>query len=286
MVGAALEGVVESDLEAEVLGGGHEGIEVLDGAEIGVDGVVTADGRSDGPGAARIISARGEGVAGALAMAHPDGVDGREVHHLEAEVGHVGQVLSGVLQPPEGTGEQLVPGGVGGPGSIDPQRHRRGRREAGVGHTVDELYDFVIQCGRQTDLDRAAGPTDSGGGGAEPLLAGGPGHLCGQLVEQDGAFLELELDVLTGLALHLDLVPPRRIPVSPGVDHQLVGADRGRRDRSLPAVVLHEGERRGVPLLVARLPPPHPGADDIVPVGHQQRRDGEVLAAHGLGREP
>ena len=55
VVGAALERVVEGDLEAELGGARHEGVEVVDGAEVGVHGVVAALGGADGPRAAGVV---------------------------------------------------------------------------------------------------------------------------------------------------------------------------------------------------------------------------------------
>src|SRR6202043_3386709 len=49
MVWAALQRVVERDLEPGGLGGGDELVEVVDGAEARVDGGVTTGGRTDRP---------------------------------------------------------------------------------------------------------------------------------------------------------------------------------------------------------------------------------------------
>jgi hypothetical protein len=50
MVGCALQGQVEGDLEAQAVGAVHEGVEVVDRPEIGVDGVVPAVLAADRPG--------------------------------------------------------------------------------------------------------------------------------------------------------------------------------------------------------------------------------------------
>ena len=49
MVGRALQREVERNLEAEVRGRGHEVVEVVDGAELRMDGVVPAGRGADGP---------------------------------------------------------------------------------------------------------------------------------------------------------------------------------------------------------------------------------------------
>ena len=56
-----LQGEVEGDLEAEPVGAGHERVEVLEGAEVGVHGVVAAVLRADRPRRPGVGRARGRG---------------------------------------------------------------------------------------------------------------------------------------------------------------------------------------------------------------------------------
>ena len=95
VVGRGLERQVERDLEPEPVRLGHEGVEVLERAEVGVDGVVAALGRPDRPRGADVVGARVEGVVAALAVDAADGVDRRQVDDVEAHVGHGGQPLRG-----------------------------------------------------------------------------------------------------------------------------------------------------------------------------------------------
>ena len=57
VVGRALEGDVEGQLHAVGVGGGDEAVEVGEGAELGMDGLVAAFGRANGPGAAFVVRA-------------------------------------------------------------------------------------------------------------------------------------------------------------------------------------------------------------------------------------
>lgn len=75
VVGGALEGEVEGDLQAQFPGFGDEVVEVVEGAQGGVDAVVAAFGGADGPGDADVVTGGGEGVVAAFAVGGADGVD-------------------------------------------------------------------------------------------------------------------------------------------------------------------------------------------------------------------
>ena len=62
----------------------HEGVEVVQRAELRVDCVVPAVSRADGPGRARVAGACVQRVVGALPRRRADRVDWREVDHVEA----------------------------------------------------------------------------------------------------------------------------------------------------------------------------------------------------------
>src|SRR3981081_4527336 len=101
-----------------VMGGCDECVEVAQGAELRVDGFVTAFFRADGPGAAGIVWRGGHAVVAAFAKGVADGVYRRQVEYVEAHGGDAGQecfdvgegsVTGGVGRG--GSGEELVPGG-------------------------------------------------------------------------------------------------------------------------------------------------------------------------------
>ncbi len=58
VIGRALQREVQRHLEAELCGGGHEGVEVVDRAERGVHGVVAALVAADRPRRADVVGAR------------------------------------------------------------------------------------------------------------------------------------------------------------------------------------------------------------------------------------
>ena len=91
VVWRALEGDVEGQLHAVGVGGGDEAVEVGEGAEAGMDGLVAAFGRADGPGTALVVGAGGGAVVGALAEGAADGMDGRQVEDVEAHGGDLRQ---------------------------------------------------------------------------------------------------------------------------------------------------------------------------------------------------
>ena len=103
-------------------------------------------------------------------------------------------------------------------------------------------------------------------------------------LEDEGALLELELDVLAGGVLDGDVVDPGGEPVGPGLDHELVQAQVGGLDRAGPQVVVDLGHRRRPPLRLTLRPPPHPRRQDVVPVAEDVGGNGRRVPDHRLGR--
>ena len=73
MVGRALEGDVQRDLEAELARARDQAVEVVERAELGMDRLVPALGRADGPGAAGVAGSGGQRVVRPLAERRPIG---------------------------------------------------------------------------------------------------------------------------------------------------------------------------------------------------------------------
>src|SRR5690606_32433366 len=128
----------------------HERADVLDGAELGVHVLVPALLAADGPGTARVARLGHRVVVAALAMRDADGVDRRQVEHVEAHRRDVGEARLAVLQRAvaallEGarSREHLVPGAearalavdvylelagmAGGVPAVGMGRHQRGQ---------------------------------------------------------------------------------------------------------------------------------------------------------------
>ena len=186
VVGRALEGQVERDLDLAGAGGVDQRVEVVHRAQLGVDRGVAAVGRADGPRAAGVAGVGLLDVVRPLAERRADRVDGRQVHDVEAVVGqiveargHVGQ-RAGARPRTRRAGEQLVPGGEQGARRIDGDRHRRrrlrgGGREAGrrLAEVVDRLVDpgvdlpghwsrQVARSSIQARMRKSCRPTSSG----------------------------------------------------------------------------------------------------------------------------
>src|ERR1039458_435052 len=84
VVRRALEGNVEPQFHAVVMDGGDQVVEVGEGAERGMDGLVTAFSRANCPRAAFVFPAGGDGVIDAFTEGGANGMDGRQVDDAEA----------------------------------------------------------------------------------------------------------------------------------------------------------------------------------------------------------
>ena len=71
---------------------------VVEGAEVRMHRGMPARGRPDRPGAARVAGTGPHRVVGALAVGTADGMDGRQVDHVEAELGELGKAPGGIRE--------------------------------------------------------------------------------------------------------------------------------------------------------------------------------------------
>ena len=238
MVRGALDGEVEGDLEAQLPGIGDERVEVVDRAEVGVDGGVAAGVGADRPGAAGIVGTGGEAVVRALAVGPADRVHRREVEHVEAQLGDGGQPAAHPGEAAPRPGEQLVPGTAAGDLRVDHDLVRRfpgeGPLEVGVvlggrdglggerrGGALDEgavgVADDVGGAGQQA-AHRALRPF---GGGVEK-----PGSLCQHAAQV----------LLAGFEPTGQLALPGLVAVGPGPHRPGPGAELVEGEVGLPAV--------------------------------------------------
>src|SRR5690606_26793635 len=86
MVRRALDREVERDLEALRFRRFDQALERGEAAKLGMERVMTALLRPDGVGAAGVVGARDQTIVAAFAVGRADGMDGREVKNIEAEV--------------------------------------------------------------------------------------------------------------------------------------------------------------------------------------------------------
>ena len=128
-----------------VVGLGDEGVEVVDRAEVGVDGVVAAVLGADRPRRAGVALGRGQGVVGALAVDLADRVDRRQVDDVEAHVG------DGV--EPLGRGREGAAGDLAGLGVVG---RALGAREELVPAAVERARAVGVHRERALDGDQVA----------------------------------------------------------------------------------------------------------------------------------
>ena len=86
MVGGGLEGEVEGQLQSEGLRLRDEPLEGLEITQVGVDGVVPAVERTDGPRGPRVVGGRVETVVLPLPEGRTDGMDRGQVGHVNNKV--------------------------------------------------------------------------------------------------------------------------------------------------------------------------------------------------------
>ena len=258
---------------------------------------------ADRPRRPDVVRTRRQGVVRTLAVDLADRVDRRQVDHVEAHVGDGGQSLLRVGERAVrrdaaddrtlGTREELVPGAVEGPGSVDPHLVARGPGDQFADRVLVQVRLHV--CGERRgdaggQLQRGVPQRGRGRGDDVGVLGIGDG---GDLVEQPGALLEVVGELLRALAggdLDLDGVMPRGQRIAPGLHAERPEALAVGDDGGQPAVGLlaelrhaHQGGGRGDGAL-GRFP--HDiGCHGVVALAEHGGGDRQVLAHDGAGRE-
>ena len=229
MVGRTLDGEVESDLDAHARRGRDEVIEIVDRAELGGDGGVTAVGISDRPRATGIARLCGQRVVLALAVGHADGMHRREVRDVEPHLGELGQSPLGLAQRGAlrriaslGSREKLVPGSYVGLSAIGEDREQRFgddrvlaliEKSHGFVHAL--LSEHIQRFSRQ---DRFGEP--NGDLVENPAVLSGGSVPC--FLEQQKPLSHIEGDVAIGFDLFLEVGEPGAEPIGPRFDGELV----------------------------------------------------------------
>src|SRR5215208_2261398 len=218
-----------------------------------MDRLVTAFLGADRPGAADVAAFRADGVVTALAVRPPDGMDRRQVDHVEPELRELRQDLLDACEAAERPGEQLVPGA------------EAGERHIGVDAELDvelHLVVPVVALRRKELLER---------------------HVAG---EQGTALRELTLEFgLAALDLPRHLVLPRRDPVDPRGDRVRPAAGLVEGERAAPLIVAERLERRLAPATRARASLPNRPTQHVVPRAEDRRVHDELVADDSLDRE-
>ena len=254
VVGRALEGDVERDIDLLLRSGLDQVLKVRERAEPFVDRLVAAFLRPDGPRAAW-LAWLGRPVVRALAVRAADGVDGRQVEDVEAHAGDVWQQTFDVFECSLPAGlwrcavrapaacrawEQLVPG-------AEPRLHRLDQhlelaavwRHVPLRVAAHELDGLRVHVGltfakRLREGSQARGVLRGAVGAKCALRA--PGALRGCL-DQTRPDLQLDLHVLARLE-PLDKLPaPAREVVDPALDGVDVAAQLRDWELRPPAIV-------------------------------------------------
>ena len=233
VVRGGLQRDVDGHLEPVAPGRADEDVEVVEGAEVGVEGVVAAVGGADGVRAAGVAVLGGEAVVLALARRRADGVHRGEVDDVEAHGGDGRQPLGRGAQragAPD-AGLFVVAGALGAREDLVPRAEQRelaldeqGVCRAGADHLAERVArEPVVQVG--------GGRERGGGRGAlGRCRAGRATAWCTRLrlalgqcrpegpLEHPGALLEHQLGVDAGLDLDRRVVHPRGPGVGPALD--------------------------------------------------------------------
>ncbi len=306
VVGRGLEGEVERDLDAELVRPRHEVVEVLEGAELGVDRVVAALVGADRPRRPGVALLGHEGVVGALAVDLADRVDRREVQHVEAHRGDrveplgrgaeaARDDLAGVAVDigPLAAGEELVPGAVERAGTVDVQLVRAlGRDEVAQRVALEDVVDRardgrgVAHVGRTAGvLHRLDGVLDRATVVAACAAACLRREVLQHPLEQQHALGEHQLDVHADRDLDLRGMAPGGDRVGPSLDRERPRALAVRSDLGPPQVgdlgVLGHAHPR--PALAVGVREHHVSAQLVVALAEDQGGHLERLTHHSLG---
>src|SRR5690606_29208956 len=226
MVGRALNGEIERDFQAVLVGSCNKASEVFEASKLRMNGIVSAFTRADGVGASGVARHRLQRVVARLSVRAPYGMNGRQIENVEAKVFHVWEAANDVVERSMScgitrlrAGHHLVPGAERGSPPVDPYSQillvaREISTQAG---TRIELGGLPLQQNRKPREVRL---------GAGQLLwdfvkpAARLGIACcgsrpGALDQLD-AFHNFTRDRLACSALLLYLVTPGRKLIAPG----------------------------------------------------------------------
>ena len=263
-----------------------------------MDRLVSTFFGADGPRAADVVGLRDQRVVAALAVDAADGVDRREVEHVEAHGRDGGQAGFDIPEGsvPAGLGrrrprEQFVPGAEIRPFAFGQERQvdRVPGFQAAVGKARSQFGQRLVERQCLERMRVALGRLGSGFDFMSPvfqrLSMGARGALRGA-GNLDRADLCRNADVVrVDSARHL--VAPRGERIDPGHHGVDIGADGRGRELGFPHVVderLHGHFVRVGVGLVGRAPAQH-DARHVVAVGEAVGGDAHRVARHALDRE-
>ena len=288
VVGRGLERDVERDLQAELVGLRDEALERFHPAELGRDGFVPAVGAADRPWAAGLAGLRRGRIVLALAELRADGVDGREVDDVEAEVvdpreagGRVVERAVGAGGVGGGAGEELVPRAESGQLGVDADAEPA---------ALDGALGGVAPA---RELDHGMGEGGVGVAFLEPLrvlhqlLAVVGARGLGGAAEERGAVEEFGVELRlrhAAVDAAAELVLPRPEGVEPRPHLVAVAPEALDAEAGDVLVVVAERHRRRLHGVVVLVPPLEFDGQLLVPVNDGPGHDLDLLADGALDR--
>ncbi|MNF82850.1 hypothetical protein D3C84_651610 [compost metagenome] len=290
MVLGTLDREVQGDLQAVVSGRRHQAPEVLAATQLRVNGLVPALLAANGIRAARVVGTGGEGIVRAFAETATDGMDRREVQHVEAHIldhrqarMHVVEsaVALGILG--DRAGKQLIPAGKLGQLALHIQRILGADAQVwamiGPGHQIG-----TARCQEQRHLlgRQQAGELMVQGRQLLAQLTGAAldGHL--HLV---APFLQLQADRHPCTEFLFQLVAKTGELIDPGLDTKHIAALFRHVELALPAVVAQVTHDLAVPHFILQRTPANAHGQLVMTIGEDFAGHCHVLPGHGLGGE-
>ena len=246
----------------------------------------------DGPGTPGVVRPRGGLVVRSLPVGAADRMDGRQIDHIEAHLGGVGEALLGIAEAAvsarlgrAGAREELVPRSRAGPLRLHPdlQRRRVVRGAAAVRIRCDAVAELLrerqghARCGGGVFREKTGLLLQPGS-----VRRGSPPS-C--LAYQLGSLQELAPHLVPRLVLLGQPLPPGTESVHPGLDGVLAATEPLHRELGLPPVLgcFPHGDLQ--PRLVAGLADPHDCRKPVVSLGEDPGRHGDRFTDHPFDRE-
>ncbi len=295
MVGRALDGEVERDLQAVLAGRFDQSGEVVEVAELRVDGVVAAFGRPDRIGAAGIVGGGRQLLFRPLRLVRPIGWIGREIEHVEAEVADIGQLPDDVVEGAvtlrivgHRARQQLVPGAEGGTLAVDDQL-QLAWIAGEIGADAGALHESG--GGGREEAGKALAFVFSRVEGGKELGERFPVAVVRAFAAGERAFDELaalgklQRDRHARSVFLRDFVAPACKEVAPGDQGVAVARVRIDDAASPPAVIVEECHRRFAPSLFVASPDEQSGVDLVVAVTEDVGLDHKGVADRRLCRK-
>ena len=294
VIGRAIEGKVERDLQSTEFGLFDQPQEIPFGSKGGFNVTVTASRATNRPGRADIVRSGREGVVLSFARGDADGMDRREVNHIEAH--GLGVVQSGHAIPEPGmfvgapfgsAGKKLVP--CRESGQLPLRNHSEGLGLGGklrVGKPVHQR----LKCVRKEDVEKLIGRQFGQEIGAFfDLVTGVVGSVragpFGGVAQEAGAFERLNGRIwIAGLDSNRKCLFPRPKAVRPSFDDVFPATEGRETTLTVPAISVDDGHGSLEPAAGADFPPAEACGEDVVAILEDVGIDVQRLFQHPFDR--